>query len=552
MPYHSWRRTRWDPGQIMAFSGLDGKTDYKQGLTARTMSQPPGIDIKIPAQCRVVFEITLAESPLLASDHFDYPGTSERVRGLFLNAHHMLIEGPCRVLDADQNISVATEKTRTLIGSASAFDPALINVDFDEAWQQRAHWISTHKHPEQIPQTSHSSFFKALSNMKSQVYTPEGAIKHRWTTPDRWPHRAMWLWDSVFHAAGWRHIDPEMARDAISAVIACQTDDGFIPLSMAPDHAEKVTQPPILTLGVKLISDIAPDNNWLAAMYPALVRYLAWDKANRDKNNNGLLEWHIAANQSNCRSGESGMDNSPRFDDATLLDAVDFNSFLALEYEILVEFALKLGREKEADKWRQEHSRLCQLIRERFWSDKAQFFLDYDLDHDRPSPVLASAGFLPMLCGAATAHQAQALVAAFENPQLFGTPLPVPSIAANDLAHYSKDMWRGPVWVNLNWLIAESFDRYGYRQQASRLRLATRQELERIFERHGTFFEFYDDRKEVDPPSLLRKGVLDPDSIGHQVLFDYGWTSTLYVDIILREFVPELKNKPVLPPINQK
>ena len=113
-------------------------------------------------------------------------------------------------------------------------------------------------------------------------------------------------------------------------------------------------------------------------------------------------------------------------------------------------------------------------------------------------------------------------------------------------------MWRGPVWVNLNWLIAESFDRYGYRQQASRLRLATRQELERIFERHGTFFEFYDDRKEVDPPSLLRKGVLDPDSIGHQVLFDYGWTSTLYVDIILREFVPELKNKPVLPPINQK
>ena len=64
--------------------------------------------------------------------------------------------------------------------------------------------------------------------MKSQVYSPEGRIKHRWTTPDRWPHRGMWLWDSAFHAIGFRHVDVEVARDAISAVFDAQREGGFV------------------------------------------------------------------------------------------------------------------------------------------------------------------------------------------------------------------------------------------------------------------------------------------------------------------------------------
>ena len=51
--------------------------------------------------------------------------------------------------------------------------------------------------------------------------------------------------------------------------------------------------------------------------------------------------------------------------------------------------------------------------------------------------------------------------------------------------------------------------------------------------KYGTFFEFYDDRRQCDPPQLLRKRSLDPDdSPYHQVFFDYGWTGTLYLDMV--------------------
>lgn len=57
-------------------------------------------------------------------------------------------------------------------------------------------------------------------------------------------------------------------------------------------------------------------------------------------------------------------------------------------------------------------------------------------------------------------------------------------------------------------------------------------EIEAGFEKHGVLFEFFDDRGEVEPPALLRKGKCAPEiSPLHQVFHDYGWTATLYADM---------------------
>jgi hypothetical protein len=368
--------------------------------------------------------------------------------------------------------------------------------------------------------------------MKSQVYAPEGMIRHRWTTPDRWPHRAMWLWDSVFHAIGWRHLDVASAREMISAVLDVQRRDGFVAHMMTPSQISEITQPPVLGLGVKLVNELAPDKAWIEELYPKLCAYVEWDFAHRDSDGAGLVEWYIEGDV-NCRSGESGMDNSPRFDAATQQDAVDFNSFLALECEALAHLARLMGRVDEANRWTARHERLCRLINQRLWSEEEKFYLDFDVERGAPSSVLASSGFLPLICGAATKEQASHLARHLQNPGTFGAPLPVPSVAKKCVRHYAKDMWRGPVWVNLNWLIAYGFDRYGMRDIADELRQQTAQEIERCFEKYGTLFEFYDDRREVEPSQLLRKGKCTPEvSPYHQVFHDYGWTATLYVDMV--------------------
>ncbi|MBN1436537.1 MAG: hypothetical protein JW936_05645, partial [Sedimentisphaerales bacterium] len=468
----------------------------------------------------------------IASDCFSVQNKQTTITGVFLDAYHLLIEGPCSVSPETDGISYHSRDNRTLIGAASHFDAGKIDADLDNALEQRRHWLNTRKIPAQLDDSTRRTLYKALSIMKSQVCSPAGMINCRWTTPDRWPHRNLWLWDSAFHAIGWRNIDPAIARDAIMAVLDVQQDDGFVAHAVNPYSISTITQPPILTLGVKLINDAAPDNAWIEEVYPKLAAHIEWDLVNRDSDGTGLLEWFIEGDP-NCRSGESGMDNSPRFDAATQMDAVDFNAFTALSCEIMGQFAKTLQLNDAAEKWRLRHEKLCRLIRERLWSEDMGFFVDYDLQSNCHSSVLASSGFMPLICGAADDAQAAQLAGHLSNSQTFGTAFPVPSVAAGGKVHHSPDMWRGPTWININWLVAYGLDRYGFTDLAMDLRKRTMRVIEHFCEEHASVFEYYDDQNLLAPPQLLRKGKCAPE-IGpyHQVFFDYGWTATLYTDLI--------------------
>lgn len=522
------KRNRWDGGKLFAVSGLDGRTDYKTGIVARSRFDRVAIDVLIPDGCSLGFTNGIDVVNTVGSDWFEIGGT---VRGVFLDAWHILVEGECRVEAVNPEIRVAAMAGRTLVGSATHFNPACLDADFEAAWLARRAWLEGQFTPAGLEGLASSAYAKALSQMKSQVCTGEGRLSCRWTTPDRWPHRDMWLWDSVFHAAGWRHIDPGVARDAIAAVLGCIAEDGFIPHRMSPSGASSVTQPPVLAMGVLLVHEKLGDLAWLRSVYPKLCDYIGWDRKHRDSDGNGLLEWCIDPDPM-CRSGESGLDNSPRFDDSQALDAVDFNAFLAQEFECLARIAGCLGLADEAERWRAEHVRLCELIRARFWSAEHRFFFDYDMDRDCRSSVSAVTGFLPLMCGAATVEQARFLVEALHDPGRFGTRWPIPSIARSD-PKYVRDMWRGPTWVNMNWLVARGLDRYGFGDEAAVLRQATCGMIESQCERFGTMFEYYDATGEVDAPALMRKGKCDP-GVGpfHQVIHDYGWTGTLYVDML--------------------
>jgi glycogen debranching enzyme len=521
--------TIWGPGQILAYSGVDGETDFERGLVLRTAFEGTGFDIRLPLKGgRIRFDsAALTTDKLTLAGDFFCIGT---LKGVFVDTWHLLLEGEANV-DAGESVSMIRDGRRTLLGTSEHFRPELMNRDLDALIAERRSNLNAWAMPETVSCEARKTLAKAYSQLRTMVYSPVGEIKHRWTTPDRWPHRKMWLWDSVFHAIGLRHLDADLAREALLAMFDVQREDGFIPLCGSPGYRQEMTQPPVLALGVKLVDETCPSDSFIAEAYPHLKGYLEWDLANRDTDGAGLLEWFIEENE-NCRSGESGMDNSPRFDTATQLDATDFNAFISLEFEIMAEFAARLGLPADAALWSERHETLNRLINERLWNEEQGFYCDYDVSRGEMSGVLASAGFLPLICGAASPEQAERLAAHLRNPQTFDTPLPVPSIAVCNEEFYSKDMWRGPVWVNMNWLIARGLRRYGLTDQADDILARTVREIESHYLTYGTLFEFYDDRRQVDPPALLRKGRHLPDSY-HQAFHDFGWTATLYIDMVL-------------------
>lgn len=202
--------------------------------------------------------------------------------------------------------------------------------------------------PKDMDDETERTLSKCFSVMKSQVYTPEGKFKRRYTTPDRFPHKQLWLWDSVFHSFGNRFIDKELAYDSILAIFDTQHKNGFIPHTAMPHkEASKVTQPPVIAWGIHHLYEKYQDIWLLEEAYEALKAYLQWNIKHRDSSGNHLFEWYVEVDSVHCRCDECGMDNSPRFDDVKLMKCIDFSCFMANEAKYMSLIAKEIGKTED-------------------------------------------------------------------------------------------------------------------------------------------------------------------------------------------------------------
>merc|ERR1719445_2125095 len=75
-----------------------------------------------------------------------------------------------------------------------------------------------------------------------------------------------------------------------------------------------------------------------------------------------------------------------------------------------------------------------------------------------------------MLGNIATNEQAKRMVKVLEDPTQLWTPYPMPVISKADSRFNPENYWRGPVWININYLTILGLENYGYNDLASNLR----------------------------------------------------------------------------------
>jgi len=86
-------------------------------------------------------------------------------------------------------------------------------------------------------------------------------------------------------------------------------------------------------------------------------------------------------------------------------------------------------------------------------------------------PTIAT--LMPLYAGIVTKERAGQLVKLLENPHLFGSTYPVPSVPLNSTWFKPHAYWQGPTWVNTNWLIIDGLKRLGYPDHAAALTEST-------------------------------------------------------------------------------
>lgn len=154
-----------------------------------------------------------------------------------------------------------------------------------------------------------------------------------------------------------------------------------------------------------------------------------------------------------------------------VLQDLTFNCILIRANRCLLEIAQELG--KPLPKALLTHMELSQASLEKLWDEPNQQYYSRDYFTKKLVKQSSIASLMPLYAGSISKKRAVQLLEKLENPQSFGLPFPIPSVASNSKWFNSDRYWQGPSWINTNWLITEGLQRYGFNAHAKKIALSS-------------------------------------------------------------------------------
>ncbi len=333
--------------------------------------------------------------------------------------------------------------------------------------------------------------------------------------PSKIHYVGVWHWDQFFHALAYRHMDRRLAEDQIRIVLDHQREDGMLPDAIhdeglvtrltAPVEAD-VTKPPLAAWTALKLYEVSGNRDFLEEVYEPLCRWHAWWTTHSRSQDDVLCEYR--------HPFSSGLDDSPLWDDGMPVVAPDLNTYLCVQAESLAKIADLIGLKDDVERWEAVADQFAAAMLGRLWDETEGYFRALHLGS--PVRVLTPFNLLPLWVGRYPEAVTNRLLAHLQNPDEFWARFPLPTVALNDPKFDGQQMWRGPTWVNINYLFIEALTRLGHHNLAQELRTRT---LALIMQQ-GDIYEYYDPLTGEHPPKSAPI---------------FGWTSAVFIDLAITE-----------------
>ena len=194
-----------------------------------------------------------------------------------------------------------------------------------------------------------------------------------------------------------------------------------------------------------------------------------------------------------------------------------FNALLIKSNESLIKLYKLLGdntdKIQQLIKW---NTMAIESFNSKLWNDGLKAYVHYDLKNEQQLTYISSSSFAPLFAGIPTPSRAEELLNTFnsrfakENYYL---------CASFDPTHPNfkpKKYWRGPIWINMNWIIYRGFRRFGHTELAERVKTDSIELIQKC-----GFYEYFDPRKEMNKEEAIGLGG-----------FKFSWSAALIIDLL--------------------
>ncbi len=337
------------------------------------------------------------------------------------------------------------------------------------------------------------------------------------------------------------------------------------PLASKTHRTTGMTQPPVLGFVLKELYDIV-DNK---------AEMLSFIKQNIDKvfRNHKHFYTHRDPNQEGLvyiyHNWESGTDNSPIWDDiwdtmnppeykferrdTTHVDAAQrpsnreydyylhlieiakehnyddgkiaelspflvqdplFNAMLIKSNAALIELYRIIGGSEDKietlNKWQ---TNAIARFNEKLFNKRLGAYVHYDLRNEKQIEFLSSSSFAPIFAGIPSNERAITIVKTMMDKFGGDDKYLCASFDPESDRFNPRKYWRGPVWINLNWLLYKGLKLYDFNDEAKRVK----EDSIALIERYG-FYEYFDSRKDLD------------ESVGYGGN-NFSWSAALLLDL---------------------
>lgn len=329
-----------------------------------------------------------------------------------------------------------------------------------------------------------------------------------------------------------------------------------------------ITQPPIHASSALCIYERASDKEkalkFLEHIYPKLLASHRFFYNERDPKNEGLV--YIR------HPWESGLDNSPNWDnslkkitpqdlpefkrkdlkkgvpseqrptdddynryiyllelfkkhdynESDILEECPFliqdtlmNSVLAKADHDLAKIGKILGENvSEIISWEEKTKN---AINRKLWHKGHGIYDDFDLKADKMIEVDTATGFSPLFSGAPSQNQAQKLYDYLDSKSFCklhdNKCFSIPNYNMEGEYFEPLNYWRGPIWININWMLHLGLLRYGFKDKAE----SVKADIIELIRRFG-FHEYFDPIKGIGYGSS-----------------NFSWTAALFLDVVYEE-----------------